>query len=588
MDNLIIEHLACLEVNRVILQEPYRLVSEVQFNDKSPCFDGEIIVYNSNVLKKENMEDAVKVQIKGTTVFKKIKGNGRITHPIKKVDLENYKKSGKGVLYLVVTINKKNKKMQMFYNSLTPLEIERLLNVIEYNKTDSLSVDFKMVKDNELESICRVHIKNVRKQPNNFINMSKTRSFENYKVEFDILPSELQGFDPFENIAYVYGIEGDFEYPIEAIFPEVLNIKSEEVLNLYGEKINVKYSLNETKSEIIFSVEDTLEFVLSKIEKSGKLKMGRLITLEAYIKSLKVLKYIVENNRFPFEIYKINASINEKEKYQHLDEEIEQYTKLLKTCERIGINGNYIFNEQENYERLFNSIHNIFEEKNYNAINSTEETIPEKVLRLKMTDYITLLLFKDDKDGLYYNIFDYDIFKRLSAFIPKNPGEFNPNLDDYFKVSIYSKFKIEDLISLTNFNYEVYERSFRTDVHDKTLEANNELALDLISIYDKTKEVKYLNLADYLLDGLIETSTEDDIYRLNKLQIKKRNSYPLEKVEEILLYNLLEKEDDLKVKFVVNVILGLKIPAERALEQMIESDKIAVMGWPIYNLFIES
>lgn len=91
MDNLIIEHLACLEINRIILQEPYKLVSEVQFNDKSPCFDGEIIVYNSSELKKANIEDTVKVQIKGTTKNKKVKGN-KTSHSIEKADLEIYKK----------------------------------------------------------------------------------------------------------------------------------------------------------------------------------------------------------------------------------------------------------------------------------------------------------------------------------------------------------------------------------------------------------------------------------------------------------------------------------------------------------------
>lgn len=37
MDKIIIEHLACLEINRIILLEPYKLVSEVQFNDKTPA-----------------------------------------------------------------------------------------------------------------------------------------------------------------------------------------------------------------------------------------------------------------------------------------------------------------------------------------------------------------------------------------------------------------------------------------------------------------------------------------------------------------------------------------------------------------------
>ena len=108
MDTLIIEHLACLEINRLILQEPYRLVSEVQFNDKSPAFDGEILFYNSNELTKDNLEDYIKIQIKGTTQFKKINSN-KTTYSIKKCDLEVYQRTGKGILYFLVVINSKSK-----------------------------------------------------------------------------------------------------------------------------------------------------------------------------------------------------------------------------------------------------------------------------------------------------------------------------------------------------------------------------------------------------------------------------------------------------------------------------------------------
>ncbi|MEQ6357720.1 hypothetical protein ABNX05_24240 [Lysinibacillus sp. M3] len=583
MDNLIIEHLACLEVNRVILQEPYKLVSEVQFNDKSPSFDGEIIIYNSNDLKKENIEDAVKVQIKGTTLFKKIKSNGKITHSIMKSDLENYKRTGKGVLYLVVTINKKNKKMQTFYNSLTPLEIERLLSIIKLKEQDSLSVDFKILKDGDLEYICRAHIKNVRKQPNNFIEMGKKRNYEKYKIEYDVIASELKDFNLLDNVAYVYGVEGDFEYPIEAIIPEIVNINGEETLILFKQEINVKYNITESQDEIKLLVEDTLVFTLSKKHKTGKLMMGKLKTIESYLKCLKVLKYILAENRFPFKLYNIIASLNEKEKYKNIDQEIEQHIELQNICKRIGINSDYRFDDNEDLEKLFNSIHNIFYEKNYKAINNNES---ESILRLKLSDYITLLLYKDSKDDLYYNIFDENMFNEIDAFIPKNPGEFNPNTDDYYKISLYSNFKIHDLLSLTNFNYEIYEKSFKADAHDKSLEFNNQIALDLISVYDETKDFKFLNLARGLLSGLVETSKENNIYKLNLLQIKKRNTIPFEKYEEEFLLDFLEM-DDLQTKFVVQVILGSKTAAERLFKQMSSDEKTDVQEWPIFNLFLE-
>ncbi|WP_339279935.1 hypothetical protein [Lysinibacillus sp. FSL P2-0066] len=592
MDKIIIEHLACLEINRIILLEPYKLVSEVQFNDKTPCFDGEIYVYNSNEIKKENIEDSVKVQIKGTTLFKKIKIDSKITHPINKSDLEIYKKTGKGVLYLVVTINKKNNKMQSFYYSMTPLEIERLLGVIERKKQNSLSVDFKMLKDGDLEYICRKHIKNVRKQPSNFIELGNRKEYEKYKIEYDVAPSEVNNFNLFDNVAYVYGIEGDVEYPIEAIIPEVINFSTEETITLSGKETNVKYNLTESNNEITLLVEDTLKFSLSKKNKTGNIKMGRLKTISSYLISLKVLKYILENNKFPFEIYNITASINEIENFQKLDDDIVKYSEMQSVCERIGISSEYQFNQNEDIEQLFNGIHDIFINKNYkainyNAINGDSDIESNSIQRLKLSNYITLLLFKDSKDDLFYNIFDKNIFDRMAAFIPKNSGEFNPNSDDYYKVSIYSSAKIQDLFTLTNFDFEIYEKSFSLDKHDKSLEFNNQIAIDLITVYDEIKDHRFLNLAETLLNGLIETRQDNVIYRMNLLQIKRRNLKPFEKHEEDFLYDILEKENDQIKKFVVNVILGLKTPAERLLDKMDVTNKAEVMGWPIYNLYLE-
>ncbi|MBD8026404.1 DUF4365 domain-containing protein [Ureibacillus sp. Re31] len=587
MDTLIIEHLACLEVNRIILQEPYHLVSEVKFNDKSPSFDGEIIVYNSNELKKENIVGSVRVQIKGTTRFKKIKANGKISHSIEKSDLEVYKKMGEGVLYLVVSINKKSKRMQTFYNALTPLDIERLLGIIERKNTDSITIDFKFLQDGYLENICRLQMKNVKKQPNHFIEQSKNREFKKYKIEYSILQNESKDFNLFDNVGYIYGIEDDIEFPLEAMVPAAINLKGEEQVIIDGEKLNIKYNITDSRNETTLSIEDTLKFEFSKDKKTGKLKLGKLISINSFLTSLKVLKYMLDNEKLPLTIYKINASINKRDKFQDIVEEIQRYEELLSICERVGLSGDYKFNENENLDILFNAIFDVFKEKKYETINSETDIEQEVVVRLKLSEYITLLLFKDNKDNVFYNIFDEDIFDKLAAFIPKNSGEFNPNTDDFYNVSIFNPYTIQDLLTLDNFNYEIYRKSFDPERHDRSLDVNNQIALDLISIYDEKEDIKYLELAENLLNGLIENNSDNSIAKLNLLQVKKRYSQQLEPCEEDFLYDLLENGDNLQMNFVANVILGLKKPAERLLNRMEVNEKSEVLKWPIYNLFLK-
>src|SRR4051812_18621130 len=104
MDTTIIEHLACLEMNTLILQPPFHLLSNINWNDKGLSFDGDIEVYSNNI-KKTDFIGRAPVQIKGTTTYKKQHKKNKIKHSVDKKDLDVYYKDGKGVLYFVVTIN---------------------------------------------------------------------------------------------------------------------------------------------------------------------------------------------------------------------------------------------------------------------------------------------------------------------------------------------------------------------------------------------------------------------------------------------------------------------------------------------------
>jgi len=585
MDKLIIEHLACLEINRLILQEPYRLVSEVQFNDKSPSFDGEITVYNSSELIKANIEDYVKVQIKGTTKNKKVKGN-KTPHSIEKEDLEVYKKTGKGVLYLLVVIEKKTKKMQAFYKALTPLEIERILGIINNKGQKSLTVDFKKMNDNLLEQICLTQIRRVRKQANHYIEIGKSKQFSTYLIEYDVLSSEIQFFNPLETPIHIYGIEDGNEYPIEAVIPDLLNVNSSEAFVLGDERIEVLTSINESQKNLHIVVEDTLEFNFSKSTKKGNLNFKRIKTLSSYIKSLKTLKYVLLENKFPFAIYKISGFIDDKKQIGNIDEEIEKYENLLNICERIGIKGDYKFNDNENIDVLFNDIIDIFENKNYAKLEKWTDLEDHTILRIQISKNINLLLLKESEDDLYYSLFDQNIFKKIGAFIPKDKGVFDPNIDDYFNVSIFVGYSLDDLITVTNFDFDLYRQSILDDNHDKTLELNNNLALDLIAIFNDNKNLQYLELAKYLLEELVKTHEDNIIYRMNILLIKKILSTPYEEEEEEFLYSVIDGED-FPLKFGANVLLGAKIPARKIIEQLSLEVQSSIKAFPIYTLYLD-
>ncbi|WP_061578538.1 DUF4365 domain-containing protein [Bacillus licheniformis] len=133
IDTTIIEHLACLEINNLTLQPPFHLVSNITWNDKGISFDGEILVYNNKNLVKSNVVGEVRVQVKGTTTFKKIHKRDKIKHPVKKEDIEVYYKFGVGVFYFVVTINPTTLKRQAYYRMLAPFDLKMLLVELDKN-----------------------------------------------------------------------------------------------------------------------------------------------------------------------------------------------------------------------------------------------------------------------------------------------------------------------------------------------------------------------------------------------------------------------------------------------------------------------
>ncbi|COF54019.1 Uncharacterised protein [Streptococcus pneumoniae] len=151
VDTIIIEHLACLEINNLILQPPFHLISSIQWNDKGISFDGEIEVFSKHEIEKSNFINKVPVQIKGTTVQKTLFLNKKISHSVKKNDIEVYYKHGRGVLYFVVTINPITYGRQAYYRMLAPLELKALLSQLDASGNESISLHFKKLETGDLE-----------------------------------------------------------------------------------------------------------------------------------------------------------------------------------------------------------------------------------------------------------------------------------------------------------------------------------------------------------------------------------------------------------------------------------------------------
>ena len=114
-----------------------RLSAEFNSNDRTPCYDGDILIYNKDdTNSNEHLTGRLPVQIK----FRKCDAKKEtIKFTIKRNDLEIYYREG-GVLYFIVT---KDVCPRVYYASLLPYDIRTALSAAPKDQK-SISFNFSV------------------------------------------------------------------------------------------------------------------------------------------------------------------------------------------------------------------------------------------------------------------------------------------------------------------------------------------------------------------------------------------------------------------------------------------------------------
>jgi len=195
-----IEEIAVAAIKREIYRSDF-LSDEIPVNDKTPSWDGEIWVYDSDNQKKKDLYGKVPVQVKGTKV-QSFSGN-ETNYSLKKVDLENYYKNG-GVIFLIVEVIDVDH-TEIYYLSLLPIDIKEILE--EMNKQKTITKGFKILPkaNRALEFICRNFIHHNRKQGFSLVDNFKGNTFDGFGGA--IISNDINNVknDLLEYGTYLYG-----------------------------------------------------------------------------------------------------------------------------------------------------------------------------------------------------------------------------------------------------------------------------------------------------------------------------------------------------------------------------------------------
>lgn len=148
-------------------------------------------------------------------------------------------------------------------------------------------------------------------------------------------------------------------------------------------------------------------------------------------------------------------------------------------------------------------------------------------------------------------------------------------------ISPYINLTTENLISFSNINIDVMKKSFDSpEYSEETCLRYNLWLLELIKAYDESREHKWLEFAEYLIDKILEFSNSPS-YRINKLQIIKRIRN-LSKEEKDELYEIKENEKDNMIQCGIAILLENSSDFERYFNKL--ENKEEFEKYPIYNL----
>lgn len=571
-----IEELGVKELETKILRQGC-MTPNFQVNDKTPFWDGEVYLYNSEDKTKEHFRCRVPVQIKATTIKETEKFR------VKHVDLKAYEKDG-GVFYFVIYLDKSGDLKSIRYASLTPVEIANAIKkggdkkkiAVKTRKLESQAVSlYKILQDHAFQ--CEMQA-----------------SYIGY--DYPTL-DEVQSESGFENIIFTIqsneGAEGIFKFQESCSIQLYAKMGISKVPLL--DRIEITSILEPI--DVAFGIDGVTYFSNVERERDNEgnitLLLGKSIRLKANnektwgiefnpsqlmseeYQGLSFLLGIVERGYFELNGTKIEISVSFEESVLRNFKNRCEYLKDIKILfdkMKLTRDLNWSKISDEEKHELYQLVQAILYDIPFPTKSGT------CIGRMTFGDIILLVLVHENNEGkARISLLNQDEYAIATE---TDSDELEPN-------SIYNVFSVRDLLEADNLDYEHMYDSIDYPYSISKSWINN-LMLKCLSAYDQCtdpiKKEKLYDLSYRLNERYGEKSQNDLLYILNDLQIKKREKVLT--VEEQKALQKMEKEytDISPERFAILLLLGLSDLARDVFNDMPAEMQSIVAEYPIYKL----
>lgn len=581
---------------RLALGKTDYLVPNINENDREPSWDGNVEVYRKagNTHNKEDLMLRVPIQVKGhinNNLKKKT-----ISYSVDIADLRNYLNDG-GTVFLVVYTDEEGEHSQIYYNSLLPYDLRRMIDKYGHQKSKRITLQALPKKKNEIADVFLFAAHHIKKQkpainsdPVSIDELIESGKLSEITFGYTSINKEI---DPIEYLldhdTYIYAkLPFGLELPIDHIQRfDSAGYDTHMTVSVNGEVCYNQVSVTHTTNKVVFKIgESTTVTIDNKTEKahfsfslSGTLSQ-RIIDEDYIIRAIEAKKCEINGIAYNFTNLtqeKIDA-FQISERKQHLEwlKSIQALLIELDVTEELDCDA--VSTEDDGLLRVL--VESVLGNK-YVVFDgfSKDDYFPEfQIANLR----IKLCAYTENGKTIFFNY----------SNAPLTFG-FTNSLGESIEASYHVFLKKDSMLSCCNINYEKLVNHIKTypitpDYSDSLIA----LLLHMLDAYDKyegcdmTKQVILdgaINLSEWLKS--FDKYASKDLLDLNYYQTIKR-SRDLTASEIQVLHSIIEGNPSREDIYVgAYILLDDSLSAENHFKGLCEEEKTTFLTYPISRLW---
>lgn len=574
------------------------LSSFINSGDREPCWDGHIYIHEDKKKTKKNIKK-VAAQVKGKAVRTR-DAKRTISYPISCDDLRAYMMNG-GTVFFVVYLNKDTGDvLQIYYVSLLPVMVKKLLDEKKSRRT--VSVKFhKFPADNARKTELFLNFYEESKKQVSFAgkdlpnvdDLIKKGLLENISFSYTglgacpdtrLLPKIIDG----KSLTLYANIKGGTApIPIE-YFDEITNITTSKDTNIpisvkghiYYDKVKTIATADTIEQQIGSSVKIIAPNV-DKVDSSIKIHLNINLTgtLTEQIEALEFIIALVDNEAFNFGDAEFPAKFPQSEldrmEAYNFPEMLSNRKHIKEVLDSMNVKKDLELSkctsdDIDNLMRIVNSIgdHRIIR-------GEIDEKNPGQ--KIKIANLTVAVVYIKANGG--YRIYDF--------FGNRFDVKWAPEGMEPVEVSQFMMMRPDDYLTLDNLDLEKVVENFKIIPPSTThFELSNNCMLSMLNAYDKAPNPELLNAARQMNVWLGQHTDflSSEIVTLNRLQIELRER-PLEFSEKQELYTIATTAKDEFQRLGAFLLLNEQEEARKIFDTLDEDRLNLFKGFPIYKFY---